>query len=195
MVSFSNQIFCSLIGVNSVKLEDYAWNKHEQKLKEAQTEFKHSKPKIKIIDNTELRNKIEEALEKIPQKLVAQWTLKVATPYLDYLDDHLKNDSRIHLGIETLQKRIDGSIRASDLRKVGFVVNELAKESKSDISKYSARSFAQAIATGHALVSSDYAIKETNVLTDNSTDSSTKERERQLNLIHEVILTPPDLQA
>ncbi|MFD1906029.1 putative immunity protein [Paenibacillus rhizoplanae] len=48
---------------------------------------------------------------------------------------------------------------------------------------------------GHALVSSDYAIKATNVLTDNSTDSSTKERERQLNLIHEVILTPPDLQA
>ncbi|NQX46117.1 hypothetical protein HQN87_12315 [Paenibacillus tritici] len=180
-----------LKGVNSVKLEDYAWNKHEQKLKEEQTEFKPSNPKIKIIDNTELRNKIEEALEKMPQKLLAQWTLKVATPYLAYLDDHLKDDSRINLGIDTLQKRIDGSIRASDLRKVGFVVNELAKESKSDISKYSARSFAQAIATGHmrghALVSSDYAIKAINVLTDNSTDSSTKERERQLNILHELI--------
>lgn len=110
-----------------MKLDDYAWNKHEQKVKEEQTEFKHSNPKIKIIDNTELRNKIEEALEKMSQKLLAQWALKVATPYLDYFDNHLKDDSRINLGIETLQNRIDGSIRAFDLRKVGFIVNELAK--------------------------------------------------------------------
>ncbi|MFD2880952.1 putative immunity protein [Paenibacillus rhizoplanae] len=77
-------------------------------------------------------------------------------------------------------------MRAFDLRKVGFTVNELAKESKTDISKHAARSFAQAIATGHmrghALVSSDYAIKTTNSLTGNSIDASTKERERQLKL-------------
>ncbi|MEK4004294.1 putative immunity protein [Paenibacillus sp. FSL H3-0333] len=169
-----------------MKLEDYAWNTHEQILKEAQIEFKHSSPKIKIIDNSNLRNRIEEALEKLPQKLLAEWALRVATPYLDYLDDSLKDDPRIHLGIETLEKRIDGRIRAFDLRKVGFVVNELAKESKTEISKHAARSFAQAIATGHmrghALVSSDYAIKTTNSLTNNSIEASTKERERQLKL-------------
>ncbi|WP_046214504.1 putative immunity protein [Paenibacillus wulumuqiensis] len=174
-----------------MKLEDYAWNKHEQKIKKEQIEFKYNKPKIKIIDNTALRNEIEEALEKMPQELLVQWALKVAVPYLDYLDDSLKEDSRINLGIETLQKRIDGRIRAFDLRKVGFIVNELAKESKSDISKYSARSFAQAIATGHmrghALVSSDYAIKATNSLTDNSINASTIERERQLSIIDELI--------
>ncbi|MFD2880950.1 hypothetical protein ACFTAO_41480 [Paenibacillus rhizoplanae] len=48
-----------------MKLEDYAWNTHEQILKEAQIEFKHSSPKNKkIIDNSNLRNRIEEALEK-----------------------------------------------------------------------------------------------------------------------------------
>ncbi|MBU5466933.1 hypothetical protein KQI49_08835 [Virgibacillus sp. MSJ-26] len=129
-------------------IEDYAWNKHEQKMKE-QTELTHSNPKIKIIDNKELRNKIEENLEKLPQKILAQWALKVATPFLDYLDNHLKNDSRIELGIETLEKRIQGSIRAYDLRKIGFIVNELAKESETEVSKYVSRSFAQAIATGH----------------------------------------------
>src|SRR5699024_4030578 len=131
-------------------------------------------------------NKIEEELEKLSQKLLAQWALNVAVPYLDYLDNHLKDDPRICLGIETLEKRIEGHIRAYDLRKVGFTnhkllyallfvfhiraydlrkvgftVNELAKESKTNTSKYSARSFAQAIATGHmrghAMVSSDYA--------------------------------------
>jgi N-acetylmuramoyl-L-alanine amidase CwlA len=90
------------IGVVLVKLEEYAWNKHEQKLKAEQTEFKHSDPKIKIIDNTELRNKNEENLENMPQKLLAQWALKVSTSYLDFLDDHLKDDLRINLGIETL---------------------------------------------------------------------------------------------
>jgi hypothetical protein len=173
-----------------LKLEEYAWNKHEQKIKAEQTEFKYSDPKIKIADNIELRNTIEEALEKLPQKLLAKWAFRVASIYLDYLDSHLKNDPRINLGIETLEKRIEGNIRAYDLRKVGFDVNKLAKESKSDVSKYSARSFAQAIATGHmrghALVSSDYAIKVINLLTHNSLEAATKERERQLNIIDEL---------
>ncbi|WP_219220857.1 putative immunity protein [Paenibacillus sp. S150] len=169
-----------------MNIEDYAWNKHEQKIKE-QTEFTHSKPKIKILDNHVLRNKIEEELEKLPQKLLAQWALKVAAPYLECLDNHLKDDPRINLGIETLENRLKGKIRAYDLRKVGFTVNELAKESKTDVSKYSARSFAQAVATGHmrghAMVSSDCAIKAVNTLTNNSIEASTKERKRQLKLI------------
>ncbi|MFD0587250.1 putative immunity protein [Paenibacillus sp. GCM10027627] len=175
-----------------MNIDEYAWNKHEQKIKE-QTKFSYSKPKIKIYDNTELRNKIEEELERLPQKLLSQWALKVATPYLDYLDNHLKDDPRINLGIETLEKRIEGSIRAYDLRKVGFTVNELAKESKSNVSKYSARSFAQAIATGHmrghAMVSSDYAIKVVNTLTTGSLDASTNERERQIKLIEDSLFS------
>lgn len=140
-----------------------------KKIKVEQTEFKYSHPKIKIIDNMELRNRIEETIEKLPQKLLTKWALRVATVYLDYLDSHLKNDPQINLGIETLENRIEGNIRVYDLREVGFTVNKLAKESKSDVSKYSARAFAQAIATGHmrghALVSIDYAIKVTNLLT------------------------------
>ena len=68
----SHTLYTKRIGVVSVKLEDYAWNKHEQKVKEEQTEFKHSNPKMKIIDNTELQNKVEQDLEKIPQELLAQ---------------------------------------------------------------------------------------------------------------------------
>ena len=132
-----------------MKLEGYAWNKHEQKMKTEQTEFKYSNPKIKIVDNIELRNEIEVTLEKIPQKFLAQWALGVASVYLDHL------------------------------------------ESQSNVSKYSARSFAQAIGTGHmrghALVSSDYAIKVRNLLTENSLDASTEERVRQLRIIDELL--------
>lgn len=172
-------------GVYKLNIEDYAWNKHEQELKK-QNEFTYSKPKIKIIDDIGLRNKIEDNLENLPQKLVAKWALKVATPILEYLDNYLKHDRRIELGIETLEKRIKGSINAYDLRKIGFIVNELAKESETEVSKYAARSFAHAIATGHmrghAMVSSDYAIKVVNLLTSNSLEASTKERRRQLKI-------------
>ncbi|MGE7615532.1 putative immunity protein [Paenibacillus sp. NPDC101420] len=101
------------------------------------------------------------------------------------------NDPRINLGIETLEKRIAGGIRAFDLRKVGFIVNELAKESTTEASKYAARSFAQAIATGHmrghAMVSSDYAVKMVNISNNFSVaEAATKERERQLRIAKEM---------
>lgn len=73
-----------------MNIEEYAWNKHEQKLKE-ENKFSYSKPKIKILDNHDLRNKLEESLDKLPQKLLAVWALNVATEHLHYLDDHLKN--------------------------------------------------------------------------------------------------------
>ncbi|UJF16607.1 hypothetical protein LZ578_05840 [Jeotgalibaca sp. MA1X17-3] len=169
-----------------MKIEEYAWNEHEQKLKRKQIGFRPSSPKIKIVDDIHLRNLIEERIESLPQKEVAKWALKLSLEYLVFLDEHLKDDPRINLGIKTLEERIEGNIRAYDLRQVGFLVNQLAKESKTDKSKYSARTFAQAIATGHmrghAMVCSDYAIKVTNGLTDNSLEMATKERERQLEM-------------
>jgi hypothetical protein len=175
-----------------LKIEEFAWNKHEQQIKET-NEFTYSSPKIKIVDNIELRNQLEETIEKLPQKFLAKWALSVAVEHLDHLDQHLINDPRIVLGIETLEKRVAGDIRAFDLRKVGFIVNVLAKKSTTEASKYAARSFAQAIATGHmrghALVSSDYAVKLVNYISNHSSvaDAATKERERQLRLAEELL--------
>lgn len=175
-----------------MNIEEYAWNNHEQKIKEKYG-FTYSSPKIKIVDNIELRNQLEETLEKLPQKFLAKWALNVALEHLDYLDQQLVNDPRITLGIETLEKRINGDIRAFDLRKVGFIVNELAKESTTEASKYAARSFAQAIATGHmrghAIVSSDYAVKLVNYISNKSSVApmATKERERQLRIAEELL--------
>jgi len=173
-----------------LNIDEYAWNKHEQQIK-ATNEFTYSSPKIKIVDNNELRNQLEETLEKLPQKLLAKWALSVSVENLEHLDQHLVNDPRINLGIVTLEKRIAGDIRAFDLRKVGFIVNELAKESTTEASKYAARSFAQAIATGHmrghAMVCSDYAVKLVNI-SNNSlvAEAATKERERQLRIAEEM---------
>lgn len=171
-------------------IEEYAWNAHEQKLKLQQKEFQTTPPKIKIYDDTELREALELKLEALPQRQLIDWALSVAIPFLAYLDEHLVDDGRIKLGIETLQKRKDGLIRAYDLRQVGFIVNQLAKESKTDISKYAARSFAQAVATGHmrghAMVSSDYAIKVMNIIHGDVIQLVTEERERQIQLVDSI---------
>lgn len=173
-----------------MNIDEYAWNRHEQKLKE-QVGFTSSKSKIKIVDAIALRNKVEEQLENLPQKSLCQWAIKVATPFLAHLDLHLKDDLRIITGLKALDERLTGNLRAYDFRKVGFTVNELAKESESIVSRYAARSFAQAIATGHmrghAMVSSDYAIKVVNTLTNESLEASTNERERQLKIIEDFL--------
>jgi hypothetical protein len=44
---------------------------------------------------------------------------------------HMSSNLKKLTGMETLEKRITGDIRAFDLRMVGFIVNELAKESTS----------------------------------------------------------------
>ena len=87
---------------------------------------------------------------------------------------------------DILQKRIGGNISAFELRDAGFLANTLAKDSLNEISKYSSRVYAQAIATGHmrghAIVSSDYAIKVINLLTNNDKAEASNERNRQIEL-------------
>jgi hypothetical protein len=73
-----------------LNIEEYAWNKHERKIKETNG-FTYSSPKIKIVGNNELRNQLEETLEKLPQKFLAKWALSVAVEHLDHLDQHLIN--------------------------------------------------------------------------------------------------------
>lgn len=43
------------MGSDRLNIEEYAWNKHKQQ----------------IVDNNELRNQLEETLEKLPQKFLA----------------------------------------------------------------------------------------------------------------------------
>ncbi|WP_438716051.1 putative immunity protein [Enterococcus sp. AZ109] len=60
----------------------------------------------------------------------------------------------------------------------------MAQESSSELSKYAARIFAQAVATdhmrGHALVSADYGIKVINLLFPMDLLQVTQQREMQL---------------
>ncbi len=171
-----------------MKPEDYAWNEHERQLYIENRIIIPSPYKIKIIDDLDERNKLEHILERLSQKELAIWARKNAERFISYInigDEKLKNDI-IFKTSDILQKRIDRKLSAFELRKAGFLANTLAQNSINEISKFSSRVYAQTIATGHmrghAIVSSDYAIKVNNLLNNNSKDKAIKERNKQIEL-------------
>lgn len=162
--------------------QGYSWNEHELKTE------RHlpTKPKIKLEDDQQLRAQLELTLEELPHALLAEWALEQSLAYLQYLDPPLQKDPRIAQSMDVLRQRVAGECSAHELRQAGFMANELARESSSLLSKYAARVFAQAIATGHmrghALVSADYGIKVINELFPNDLLQVRQQREAQLAL-------------
>lgn len=131
-------------------------------------------------------------METFTQKELAEWAVTNAkryTGYIDIGDNDLKNE--IISGAEkTLNERKEGVASAYDLRQAGFLANKLSQKSQSEISKYAARVFAQAIATGHmrghAIASSDYAIRVVNLEDENERNSIIKERDKQIGLAYKM---------
>lgn len=165
-------------------INDYSWNLHEQQLKKDNKIAIPAKPKIKIEDIPNLRAELVVKLEYLNHKELAQWAMKNALPFLAYLDDKLKDDFRIQESLTVFNKRLNHQASAYELRQAGFLANQLAKESSSELSKSGARVFAQAIATGHmrghGMISADYAVKVMNILAPNDLEKVRQLREQQL---------------
>jgi len=147
--------------------------------------FVASIPKIKIVDDTELRNEIEENTELISQVDLAKWAISVAKHVLPYLEKEFPEDERILNGIETNELWQKGEATVHQVRQAGFKVHEVARECKEETSKVAARAVGQAVGVshmrGHAMVGTDYAIKTINLAFNNDMGKVTEEREWQLN--------------
>lgn len=167
---------------------EYAWNQHERQLYIENNITRPTPYKIRILDDIHLRNQLELLLERLPQKELAIWAKNNAERFLTYIQigDEESKSEIISKTSELLQKRIDGELSAFELRKAGFMAHTLAKASLNDISEAASRVYAQAISVGHmrghAIVSSDYAIKVVNLLYKNNVSEARKERNRQIEL-------------
>lgn len=175
-----------------MEIQDYAWNEHERTLKSQDKIIIPSKYKIKITDDIDKRINLEEILETLTQKELAKWAITNARRYINDIDigDSKLQNEIITKAEQTLKERINGETNAYNVRQAGFLANKLAQKSKTEISKYVARVFAQAIATGHmrghAIVSSDYAIRVINLKNDNNLSSIIKERDKQIEMVNEL---------
>jgi len=178
--------------MTSISPFDYSWNGFERKAFIDGKSETLSKRKIKIDDVPGKRNELVALLEKLPHKYLAKWSIENAQAYLPLIDigDNKIKSEIITETSQILAKTIDGKSGAFELRKAGFLANTLSKKSLNDISKFSARVFAQAIASGHmrshGIVSSDYAIKVVNMQWPNDRSKVASERDRQIELAKEI---------
>lgn len=181
-------IWEGIIGGEMMKPEEYAWNEHERQLYIEDRITVPSPYKIKIMDDMDKRIELEEILGGLTQRELAVWARKNADRFISYIDigDEESKNAVILKTSDILSKRIDSKISAFELRKAGFLANTLAKNSINEISKLASRVYAQAIATGHmrghAIVSSDYAVKVINLLNNNCKSEAVNERNKQIEL-------------
>ena len=171
-----------------MKSEDYAWNAHERTCYENSQVILPSPYKLKILDDGEERLELELVLEQLSQGQLARWAMKMASSFIPLIDAEDESEKqKILTQVRAIfQARLDGRASAYELRQAGFLANKLSQQAQSQIGKYAARVFAQAVATGHmrghAIVAADYAIKVRNLRSPDDLQRAGKEREGQIEL-------------
>ena len=174
-----------------MKSEDYAWNTHERECYENGQMSLPSPYKLKILDDGQKRLELEQILVELPQKQLAQWAMQHATRFIALIDigDNLKKQQILTQVQKVFEERLAGNVSAYELRKAGFLAQQLSQQAKSPVSKYAARVFAQAVATahmrGHAIVSADYAVKVLNLQCPDDMQAVVSERKQQIRLAKE----------
>ena len=174
-----------------MKPEEYSWNEWER-YRYINGDVKvPSEYKIKVTDIPQKRLELEKLLEKLPHKEIARWAVENARRFIEDIENFADKESILEETLNVFQQRLEGKISAYQLRQAGFLANTLSKRSKADISKFAARVYAQAIASahmrGHAMVSSDYAIKVIQLKDPKDLDRVRVERERQISLAQDFL--------
>lgn len=176
-----------------MKPEEYSWNEWERNRYINGKVQVPSDYKIKITDISQKRMELETLLEQLPHKEVARWAVENSQIFIEDIDIESPADKKSILEetLNVFQQRLEGKKSAYQLRQAGFLANTLSKRSKADISKFAARVYAQAIASahmrGHAIVSSDYAIKVIQLKYPKDLDRVRMERERQITLARDLL--------
>jgi hypothetical protein len=144
-----------------------------------------TKPKMKIVDNNQLRVEIDELYEKMSRIDLAKWSLSIAKHILDIvgIDYNLIVDIADGFQVNELWQLDKAGMH--DVRQAGFKIHKLARECDDEIRKTALRVAGQAVGSGHmkehAMVASDYAVKTIGLLNSNNINAVTREREWQLN--------------
>jgi hypothetical protein len=143
--------------------------------------------KIKIDDNSALRDELDALYEEKSQVQLAQWALKLAKHILVMFDYDVESNEIIQNGFSVNEAWQKNEARMYDVRQAGFRVHQLARDCNDKCIQAAFRVTGQAIGTGHmrehAMVASDYAIKVINLKFPNNKEAVTRERQWQIETI------------
>ncbi|MEK7432203.1 MAG: putative immunity protein [Cyanobacteriota bacterium] len=150
----------------------------------------NDKPKIKILDNSELRDKLLSLTKKAEQVDLANWAINCAKHILDLSNEKI-NLEIVNFGFETNKLWQENKASVHQVRQAGFKIHEEARKCKTEISKTVLRTVGQAVSVGHmkehAIVCSDYAIKTVQLYTSNNIEKITEERHWQIEELQKII--------
>lgn len=149
-----------------------------------------TKVKIKINDNSELREKLDLEYESSSQIKMCKYALLLATHILEVVKYEELQTPIIIEGFLINEAWQRGEVRMHDVRQVGFKIHKLAREYEDKIIQNALRVVGQSVASGHmkehAMVASDYAIKVVNLLYLNDIEKVTEERLWQLSTLNSI---------
>lgn len=144
-----------------------------------------TKPKIRIIDNIDLRNDIDEFCGQTSQINLTKWAINCVKHILPLADFEGIDFTTITFGFKTNELWQIGEASVHEVRQAALKIHEVARQCKSEIEKSAFRAAGQAVSVGHmkehAIVCSDYAIKTIQLAFPDQLAKVTKERQWQLN--------------
>jgi len=148
-----------------------------------------TKLKIKIKDDTLLREIIDTIYEESDQIVLARWSLEMAKHILELVNIPYENNDIIIGGFDTNVQWQNGKARMHDVRQAGFKIHQQARTSENEIEKTALRVVGQAVGSGHmrehAMVASDYSVKVINLMKPDCMEAVSDERQWQLNKLME----------
>ena len=147
--------------------------------------------KIKIVDNDELRNKIDKIYDEQDKIILNKWSLEIAKHIIEISNLDINKFPEINDGFKINELSLIGEARMYDVRQAGFKIHKIAREQTNELMKTVFRVIGQAIGSGHmkehSMVTSDYAVKVINLLYENDLEKVTEERIWQLNKLKELL--------
>lgn len=146
--------------------------------------------KIKIVDNDEIRSRIDKIYEELDQVVLAKWSLEMAKHVIEITNLDVNKYPEINEGFKIIELWQSNQARMYDVRQVGFKIHKTAREQNDEVIKNVFRVIGQAVGSGHmkehSMVAGDYAVKVINLMYSNNMDKVNAERNWQLNKLIEL---------
>ncbi len=119
--------------------------------------------KINLLDDDELRNRIDALYEIQPQITIAKWSLEIAKRSICICNICENSFPEVAEGFRINEMWQAGKARMHEVRQAGFAIHKVARAQTDELLTVTFRVIGQAVASGHmkehGMVASDYAIK------------------------------------
>nr|WP_314486083.1 alpha/beta fold hydrolase [uncultured Kingella sp.] len=156
----------------------------------------YCRPKIRIADDAEQRDRLCRLLVAQNQYDLATWAMQCVQHILPLLPDAVEADA-VHDAFDLLKRWQNGQADVTQLRQTGFALHKLAKEQQNPVATAVLRAAGQAVGVGHmkehAPVCGDYAVKAVGLANGQNPQAVSQERQWQLEQLQQIAAQPSSL--